>query len=80
MIKAILGQREPKTRNEMVKYLLGVKGFEGTTGLIDIQPNGEAKRPLYLLTVKKDKIELLGDSPASDKEKKEEKKQQLPQP
>lgn len=47
------------TRNAMRSYLGRLKSFEGIMGLTDMGPDGDTKRQLFVLTVKKRRIEHL---------------------
>jgi ABC-type branched-subunit amino acid transport system substrate-binding protein len=46
-----------KDRESLRESLLGVEGFPGATGNIKSTPNGELKRPLFLLTVNGNEFE-----------------------
>ena len=47
------------TRESMRAYLSRLRGFEGVMGLTDMGPNGDAKRQLFVLTVKRKRIRHL---------------------
>ena len=48
-----------KTREDVRRYLAGLRGFEGVTGLTDMGPDNDAQRQLFVLSVQKKKIRHL---------------------
>ena len=56
LLKKVLSGEEIRTRKDLVKALLGSQGFEGVSGIITFDSNGEAKKEPILLTISGNKM------------------------
>ena len=57
-LKKALSRQEIQTRKDLVKALLGSQGFEGVSGIITFDSNGEAEKEPILLTISGNKMLL----------------------
>ena len=51
LLKEVLSGKKMLTRKDLVKALLGFQGFEGVSGIITFDSNGEAEKEPILLTI-----------------------------
>ncbi len=58
LLKKVLSEEEIRTRKDLVKALLGSQGFEGVSGIITFDSNGQAEKEPILLTISGNKMLL----------------------
>jgi len=56
LLKKVLSEKGIRTRQDLVKALLGSQGFEGVSGIIAFDSNGEAEKEPILLTISGNKM------------------------
>ena len=56
LLKKVLSKKEIRTRKDLAKALLGSQGFEGVSGIITFDSNGEAEKKPILLTISGNKM------------------------
>ena len=69
IFKSIFMSRHPQDRAQFLRALGQVKEFDGATGRISFDQDGEAQKNLFLLTIEKDTIKEIDTGPASDEGK-----------
>jgi branched-chain amino acid transport system substrate-binding protein len=66
LVRGIIEKQNPKTRTAFRQALLDLRDFDGATGKTHFEPNGEAEKELFLLTIKREEIEEIQMEPAAD--------------
>ncbi len=66
IVRTIIEKKKPNDRKTFRRELLNLQDFEGATGRTRFGPDGEAKKDLFLLTIKRDEIVEIEPEPVSD--------------
>ncbi len=69
IFKTIFSHQHPQDRTRFLRLLSQVKNFDGATGTISFDNDGEAQKNLFLLTIEKDTIKEIDTGPATDEGK-----------